>query len=71
MVSHAEDCNCPFGGNCVLILIVMDNGLSRAKAKAKKEAEAVLILIVMDNGLSRGTPAGELILLCLNPYCNG
>ena len=41
----------------VLILIVMDNGLSLKGAKAKKKAEAeVLILIVMDNGLSLRQP---------------
>ena len=47
-----QDCDRSFG---VLILIVMDNGLSPLnKAKAKK-AE-VLILIVMDNGLSLRQP---------------
>ena len=57
----------------VLILIVMDNGLSPSFFSPETMGEpAVLILIVMDNGLSRGgTPAGDLTLFCLNPYCNG
>ena len=37
----------------VLILIVMDNGLSHAGRRANFTLRRVLILIVMDNGLSR------------------
>ena len=57
----------------VLILIVMDNGLSRGHPHRRAKITLVLILIVMDNGLSRGTPTGEIKLLSvgLNPYCNG
>ena len=36
----------------VLILIVMDNGLSQIVLLSVTVAESVLILIVMDNGLS-------------------
>ena len=39
----------------VLILIVMDNGLSRFEIALRRGGgERVLILIVMDNGLSHG-----------------
>ena len=38
----------------VLILIVMDNGLSLSKKALRAGIDAVLILIVMDNGLSPG-----------------
>ena len=37
----------------VLILIVMDNGLSLVTLDPNKGLKEVLILIVMDNGLSR------------------
>ena len=51
MVSHRDEVF--FGGGTpVLILIVMDNGLSPTKAKDGNHPERVLILIVMDNGLS-------------------
>ena len=40
----------------VLILIVMDNGLSQIMAYRDEMLFGVLILIVMDNGLSRLHP---------------
>ena len=56
----------------VLILIVMDNGLSHAGRRANFTLRRVLILIVMDNGLSQAEFVLSLSsLLSLNPYCNG
>ena len=55
----------------VLILIVMDNGLSHEKS-IKAQGGVVLILIVMDNGLSQwGQGQEEGRGRSLNPYCNG
>ena len=55
----------------VLILIVMDNGLSPGTYTTLHDALDVLILIVMDNGLSQALRAGIDALKGLNPYCNG
>ena len=56
----------------VLILIVMDNGLSQITTLDPNKGLKVLILIVMDNGLSPlGDAADRLNKLGLNPYCNG
>ena len=54
MVSHLFGGGTPTG-ELVLILIVMDNGLSRTDCVAPATGHPVLILIVMDNGLSRFT----------------
>ena len=72
MVSHTCLLCFEEGTQGVLILIVMDNGLSLSVALAKAKAAKVLILIVMDNGLSpytEGRQAGNKV--SLNPYCNG
>ena len=48
----------------VLILIVMDNGLSRLLLACRGQGrQEVLILIVMDNGLSRDRYAGTVNVL--------
>ena len=50
----------------------MDVGLRPLRRSSGERVFQVLILVVMDVGLRRGgTPAGELVLLCLNPCCNG
>ena len=72
MVSHRDE-RLFLGGGTVLILIVMDNGLSLMSG-FRDEAlfGAVLILIVMDNGLSRRRVIFTRVTeRCLNPYCNG
>ena len=51
MVSHLFGGGTPTG-ELVLILIVMDNGLSRLSSLLRLRMIVVLILIVMDNGLS-------------------
>ena len=71
MVSHLFGGGTPTG-ELVLILIVMDNGLSQQPVEVEDCDCPVLILIVMDNGLSPPLPGN---LNCspssLNPYCNG
>ena len=60
-------------GEPVLILIVMDNGLSPLVDESGNATGNVLILIVMDNGLSHGNATGDWGMCdgSLNPYCNG
>ena len=52
MVSHSGEIVTLDPNKGVLILIVMDNGLSRLHPACKGSQGRVLILIVMDNGLS-------------------
>ena len=52
MVSHTVAATFDGSNREVLILIVMDNGLSRGGRNFRPE-QGVLILIVMDNGLSQ------------------
>ena len=52
MVSHGLLLAPDQGQGQVLILIVMDNGLSLSNFRDEKLYLGVLILIVMDNGLS-------------------
>ena len=73
MVSH-RDSRPEQGSKEVLILIVMDNGLSRLKALLTGcKTLGVLILIVMDNGLSLALNNNNKAKAKkgLNPYCNG
>ena len=65
MVSHSLLTGCRTLGDAVLILIVMDNGLSQLVGRHFTNTPIVLILIVMDNGLSHwgmcdGTASDEL-----------
>ena len=53
MVSHVAVLTLKDDKPAVLILIVMDNGLSLRRGRGQGQGqEGVLILIVMDNGLS-------------------
>ena len=73
MVSHDRRGRRESMEDPVLILIVMDNGLSLCSpSKWRRAIISVLILIVMDNGLSLAAVFdGSNREFSLNPYCNG
>ena len=72
MVSHTGFTVAKEAEKAVLILIVMDNGLSHYDDdEIYCSRGVVLILIVMDNGLSPLRWWNTHRRAGLNPYCNG